>query len=388
MIISNFKYKGKRTWCIIISNCDKNIDLESDLKKHLQTNYAPESLFLLRPNNNSEYLFAKERIPKFKEIEIQELIYNSNGVVSYKKDEININKNLHDIILNTLFNDIFNKHDTVIKASHQSYFNVPSGKLATHFIRIANVFTDSEEINILSIFLLDYFKDNPEIIYCDTPSIFSVIYSCILMKNTNCQNYNPKVKSYSPYNVNRDDIENTGNSLFIISTSINGSLPSRLNNIGVDLNVNYLDDRNYFDSNYDKIIYTGAIDEFYNYEFGALEYRSLKFENEILPIKDFQGVCVVSYPEKKYKFTRIIEHKHFEFGQQDFTVITREFPQNWKMGVQAYYPFNDVKNQIIYEKYTQNNDNKYVFGGRLGSYKYLNMDQTIERALQLVKNLK
>jgi UDP-galactopyranose mutase len=163
---------------------------------------------------------------------------------------------------------------------------------------------------------------------------------------------------------------------------------SLLNNVGVDLNVNYLDDRDYFDSKYDKIIYTGAIDEFYNYEFGALEYRSLKFENEILPIKDFQGVCVVSYPEKKYEFTRIIEHKHFEFGQQDFTVITREYPQNWNLGVQAYYPFNDNKNQTIYEKYTQNNDNKYVFGGRLGSYKYLNMDQTIERALQLVKNLK
>jgi UDP-galactopyranose mutase len=162
---------------------------------------------------------------------------------------------------------------------------------------------------------------------------------------------------------------------------------SLLNNIPIDLNVDYLNDRDYFDSNYDKIIYGGAIDEFFKYEFGTLEYRSLRFENEMLPIKDFQGTSVVSYPEKKYDFTRIVEHKHFEFGQQNFTVITREYPQDWKIGIQAYYPFNDTKNQTIYEKYVQNIDNnKYIFGGRLGSYKYLNMDETIARALQLVKN--
>ena len=164
---------------------------------------------------------------------------------------------------------------------------------------------------------------------------------------------------------------------------------SLLNAIAVDLNVNYLDDRDYFDSKYDKIIYTGAIDEFFDYKFGALEYRSLKFENETLPIKDFQGASVVSYPEKKYEFTRIVEHKHFEFGQQDFTIITREYPQDWKIGAQAYYPFNDVENQTIYEKYIENiNNDKYIFGGRLGSYKYLNMDETIAKALELAKKLK
>lgn len=162
---------------------------------------------------------------------------------------------------------------------------------------------------------------------------------------------------------------------------------SMLDGISVDLNTNYLDSKDYFDSKYDKIIYSGAIDEFFDYEFGALEYRSLKFENEILPIKDFQGASVVSYPEKKYKFTRILEHKHFEFGQQDFTVITREYPQDWKIGIQAYYPFNNTENQTIYEKYIKNiNNDKYIFGGRLGSYKYLNMDETIAKALQLIKN--
>lgn len=161
---------------------------------------------------------------------------------------------------------------------------------------------------------------------------------------------------------------------------------SLLNGIPVDLNVDYLEDRGYFDSKYDKVIYTGAIDEFFNYEFGTLEYRSLRFETEVLRIKDFQGVCVVSHPEEKYDFTRIIEHKHFEFGEQDFTVITREYPQDWKIGMTPYYPVNDLKNQEIYKKYTPLiKGDKYIFGGRLGSYKYLNMDETIGRALETVK---
>jgi UDP-galactopyranose mutase len=158
-----------------------------------------------------------------------------------------------------------------------------------------------------------------------------------------------------------------------------------LYNIPVELNVNYLDNKEYFNSKYDKIVYTGTIDEFFNYEYGALEYRSLRFEEEILSIKDYQGVFMVSYPEKKYPFTRIIEHKHFEFGDQNFTIITREYPQNWEIGKESFYPINNNKNQIIFEKYNSYKDNKIIFGGRLGSYRYLNMDQTIEQALNLSK---
>ncbi len=163
---------------------------------------------------------------------------------------------------------------------------------------------------------------------------------------------------------------------------------SLLKNILVDLKTDYLNDREYFDSKYDRIIYTGPIDEFYGYEFGPLEYRSLRFEEERLDIKDYQGVFMVSYPEDKYPFTRIIEHKHFEFGQQNFTIITREFSQDWEIGKAPYYPVNDYKNQVIYEKYANKISFKnYSFGGRLGSYKYLNMDQTIEKALELSKNI-
>lgn len=161
-----------------------------------------------------------------------------------------------------------------------------------------------------------------------------------------------------------------------------------LKGVSVDLGIDYLQNREYYNSKYEKIIYTGAIDEFFNYMFGTLEYRSLRFEEEMLPIKDYQGVFMVSYPEKQYEFTRIIEHKHFEFGKQNFTVITREYSQDWKIGMEAYYPVNDTKNQGIYEKYNLFDvDNKFIFGGRLGSYKYLNMDETINNALKQVGNL-
>jgi UDP-galactopyranose mutase len=163
---------------------------------------------------------------------------------------------------------------------------------------------------------------------------------------------------------------------------------SLLDGIEVNLNTDYLKEKIFFDSKYDKIIYTGAIDEFFDYKLGVLEYRSLRFENELLPINDFQGVFMVSYPEKKYEFTRIIEHKHFEFGKQNFTIITKEYPQDWNTKSQAYYPFNNEKNRQLYRKYEECYiGDKYIFGGRLGYYRYLDMDDTIELALKLFNNI-
>lgn len=164
---------------------------------------------------------------------------------------------------------------------------------------------------------------------------------------------------------------------------------SLLKNISVDLNVDFLENRDYYLNKYDKIIYSGAIDEFFDYIFGALEYRSLRFETEMLSIPDYQGVFMVSYPEKKYDFTRIIEHKHFEFGEQDFTIITKEYPQDWNTKSDAYYPFNNEKNRKLYQKYEKyNSTNNVIFGGRLGYYRYLNMDETINLALKLVNTIK
>ena len=159
-----------------------------------------------------------------------------------------------------------------------------------------------------------------------------------------------------------------------------------LNNIEVRLNVDYLEDRSYFNSLAEKIIYTGPIDAYFNYSLGLLEYRSLKFENEILNIFNYQGVAVVNYTDKEIPWTRIIEHKWFEFGKDETgedipnTVISKEFSCDWSKGKEPYYPINDEKNTRLYEKYKElaKSEKNVFFGGRLGEYKYYDMDKIIE----------
>jgi UDP-galactopyranose mutase len=159
--------------------------------------------------------------------------------------------------------------------------------------------------------------------------------------------------------------------------------------IEVKLEINYLENKESLNNLAKKIIYTGPIDQYFNYKFGPLEYRSLIFKEERLEIEDFQGTFMMSYPEPKYDFTRIIEHKHFEFGKQSHTIITREYPDDWSIGKEAYYPVNDSKNQEVYDKYfnLSKDETGVIFGGRMGSYKYLNMDETIELSLELTEKL-
>jgi UDP-galactopyranose mutase len=135
-----------------------------------------------------------------------------------------------------------------------------------------------------------------------------------------------------------------------------------------------------------KIIYTGSIDEYYGYTYGALEYRSLRFEEEILSVSNYQGCSVMNYTDST-TFTRIIEHRHFEFGMQDKTVVTKEYPKDRNAGDEPYYPVNDDCNASLYQNYNALNNNHIVFGGRLGSYRYQNMDQVIGTAMELVEKL-
>lgn len=136
-----------------------------------------------------------------------------------------------------------------------------------------------------------------------------------------------------------------------------------------------------------RTLFTGMIDEFYHYCFGALEYRSLRFETEELPIENYQGNAVVNYTDREVPYTRIIEHKHFEFGKQPTTIISWEYPMEWSLGVEPYYPVNDVKNNSLYEKYASlaEKERHVIFGGRLGQYRYYDMDKTIAAALQAVQ---
>ncbi|MCR5268046.1 MAG: UDP-galactopyranose mutase [Lachnospiraceae bacterium] len=157
--------------------------------------------------------------------------------------------------------------------------------------------------------------------------------------------------------------------------------------IEVRLNTDYLKDRKNFDALAGKIVYTGMLDEFYDYCYGPLEYRSLRFETETLDLPNFQGNAVVNYTEYEVPYTRIIEHKHFEFGTQEKTVITREYPATWQQGDEPYYPMNDEKNTALYAKYKALADeqSKVIFGGRLGEYKYYDMHQVIRRALETAR---
>ena len=140
--------------------------------------------------------------------------------------------------------------------------------------------------------------------------------------------------------------------------------------------------------NYDKIVYTGMIDKFFNYQLGELEYRSLRFETEEKNIGNYQGNAVINYTEAKIPYTRIIEHKHFELGKgdPDKTIITREYPADWHRGDEPYYPVNNQKNNELYQKYAElaKQQDRVIFGGRLGQYKYYNMDQVINAALKIV----
>lgn len=155
----------------------------------------------------------------------------------------------------------------------------------------------------------------------------------------------------------------------------------------VELGVDYLADREHYDSLGETVVYTGMIDAYFGYQYGKLEYRSLRFETEVVDTDNYQGVAVVNYTDRETPYTRVIEHKHFEFGTQPKSVITREYPSDWEEGMEPYYPVNDEKNQELYGRYAKlaGEVPHVIFGGRLGEYKYYDMDKVIESALAAAK---
>ena len=162
-----------------------------------------------------------------------------------------------------------------------------------------------------------------------------------------------------------------------------------LEGIEVRLNTDYLENKEELDSLADKVVYTGPIDAYFNYKLGTLEYRSVRFETEVLDKPNFQGNAAVNYTDAETPWTRIIEHKWFEFGTQPKTVISREYSSEWKLGDEPYYPVNDEKNGALYAEYNKlgEAETKVIFGGRLGEYKYYDMDAVIAAALAKVKEV-
>lgn len=162
-----------------------------------------------------------------------------------------------------------------------------------------------------------------------------------------------------------------------------------LEGIEVRLETDYLKNRTEYENIADKILYTGPIDEYFDYCFGELEYRSLHFETELLEVGNYQGVAGINYTDVDTPYTRIVEHKHFEFGRgnPNKTVITKEYPTSWSKGKEPYYPVNDEKNMELYQQYQKESqkESKVLFAGRLGGYRYLDMDQTVALAMDLAE---
>jgi len=152
----------------------------------------------------------------------------------------------------------------------------------------------------------------------------------------------------------------------------------------METGVDYLEHKEHYDALGETVVYTGTIDAYYGYQYGKLEYRSLRFESETLAEENYQGVAVVNYTDRETPYTRVIEHKHFEFGTQPKTVVTKEYPADWQEGMEAYYPLNDEKNQALYRQYADlaAQEGSVIFGGRLAEYKYYDMDKVIASALQ------
>lgn len=169
----------------------------------------------------------------------------------------------------------------------------------------------------------------------------------------------------------------------------NKLIDALLAGIEVRMGVDYLKERDVYENAAGTIVYTGSIDAYFDYKLGQLEYRGLRFETERLEEKNHQGVAVVNYTEREVPYTRIIEHKHFEFGTQPVTYITREYPADWKRGEEAYYPVNNERNQSLYQKYAElaKREQNVIFGGRLAEYKYYDMDDVIKSALERTREV-
>jgi UDP-galactopyranose mutase len=169
-----------------------------------------------------------------------------------------------------------------------------------------------------------------------------------------------------------------------------GGYSTMMNNmiegIEIVLETDYLQNRDYWNSKAKNIVYTGPIDEFYNYEYGVLDYRSLRFEHNTFETQDFQGNAIINFTDENVPYTRSIEHKHFENTNSDITIVTKEYSQDWSQALERFYPINNEKNNNLYDKYKKlSKSSKVIFGGRLGEYKYYDMHQIIGSSLHKYK---
>lgn len=273
-------------------------------------------------------------------------------------------------------------------------YNLPFNMNTFH--QMWGVVTPEEAMKIIEEQKAAHKTENPENLEQQAINLVGVDIYEKLIKGYTEKQWGRKCEELPPFIIKRLPVRFTyDNNYFndmyqgIPMGGYTGIIEKLLEGIEVRLDTDFLSDRENYEAMAEKVIYTGAIDAYYDYCYGKLEYRTVYFETEKLPISNYQGNAVVNYTDAETPYTRIIEHKHFEYGTEPVTVISKEYPKEWQEGDEPYYPVNNEKNQEIYSKYAElaKENDKVIFGGRLGEYKYYDMDKVIESALSAVEAL-
>ena len=270
-------------------------------------------------------------------------------------------------------------------------YNLPFNMNTFH--QMWGVITPQEAMDIIEKQKADYKTENPSNLEQQAINLVGVDIYEKLVKGYTEKQWGRKCDELPPFIIKRLPVRFTyDNNYFndmyqgIPIGGYTKIIEKLLEGIEVRLETDFLSDRENYEAMAEKVIYTGAIDAYYDYCYGKLEYRTVYFETQELPVENYQGNAVVNYTDSETPYTRIIEHKHFEYGIEPTTVISKEYPKEWQEGDEPYYPVNNEKNQELYNKYAAlaaKND-KVLFGGRLGEYKYYDMDKVIESALNTV----
>lgn len=263
------------------------------------------------------------------------------------------------------------------------------------FSKMWNVKTPAEAMEIIHKQKEEYGTDNPKNLEEQALSLVGHDIYEKLVKGYTEKQWGKKATELPPFIIKRLPVRftydnNYFNDLYqgIPVGGYTRMIENMVDGIKVILNKDYLKCKEEYKGIANKIVFTGMIDEYFDYCYGELEYRSLNFETEVLDMKNFQGNSVINYTEYEVPYTRIIEHKHFEFGDQEKTVVTKEYPALWKRGDEPFYPINDEKNNRLYKKYKMlaNKEKDIIFGGRLAQYKYFDMHNVIAEAIKCAEN--
>lgn len=286
----------------------------------------------------------------------------------------------------------FNRYTNSPIANYQGrIFNLPFNM--NTFYQLWGVVTPSEAKKIIEHQKNRYVIDVPSNLEEQAISLVGEDIYKILIKEYTEKQWGRSAKELPSFIIKRLPVRfNYDNNYFddlyqgIPCGGYNALIDKLLEGIEVRTSTDYFKNKSYFDGVANKVVYTGPIDEYFDFCYGKLEYRSLKFEEEHLDIENYQGNAVVNFTSKDVPYTRIIEHKHFEFGNQASTVITKEYPSEWENGKDPYYPVNDPKNEALYQRYKllAASEKRVIFGGRLAEYKYYDMDDIIENVFKLI----